>query len=368
MENTIDNKRVMLGFADSGKYWERLIPSSRESDNYNGKGYVSWGDDNLYPFYLKGLYDEVAILHGIVDNVADYASGEDIICNVPGFDKRVNPKGETMYELVNKIAKDYLKYGAFTVQVVRNALGDVAALYHLPLENLRFNKDVTVAYYSEEYDKKYARSNKTLRYPVWSDISRDDVSIYYSGGDCLNVYPNPVYGSAVRACEIQRCIDKFHLSGIKNGFSASYIINFNNGQPTDEQKEEIERNVLEKFCGENQAGSLLLSFSDSKDNAITLNRIDSVDFGEKYKAASERSRDEIFASFRCSPLLVGMSSIANTGFSTTEFNDSFRLFNKTVVKPVQKKIGMAFNRIFGMENTLTIKPFSLEDNNIEITE
>ena len=85
------------------------------------------------------------------------------------------------------------------------------------------------------------------------------------------------------------------------------------------------------------------------------------DFGERYKALSQHSRQQIFSSFRAIPLLFGLTSEANTGFSTEEFEQSFRLYARTQIRPVQRRLCDAYDRIYGVKGVITIKPFSLED-------
>lgn len=354
-----DNKK-MLAFA--GRYWERLIPEDKEIRDGRGKQYVLWGDDNAYPQYLHKLYDEVAILKGIIDSTADYVCGDGVLLN--GGDKVINPKGLTVTELTRQLAKDYLLYGGFALQAVRNQIGGVAALYPLDYRCVRVNEDLTVAWYSEEFDRKWARADKTVRYPIFSDISSDAVSVFYYSNSNLRTYPVPVWSGAIRACEMQREIDKFHLSSIRNGFAGSALISFNNGVPTDEQREQIEKDINEKFCGGDEAGSVLISFSDGKDNALTVEKLDYQDFGDKHKAASDRSREEIFASFRCSPLLVGLSTIVNTGFSTQEFKDTFKLYSRTVVKPIQDRLSWALGLVTGDES-IEMKPFTIDFGNTQ---
>jgi hypothetical protein len=90
------------------------------------------------------------------------------------------------------------------------------------------------------------------------------------------------------------------------------------------------------------------------------------DFGERYKALSSHSRTQIFTAFRAIPLLFGLTSEANTGFSTEEFEQSFKLYNRTQIQPVQRMICDAYDKIYGQRGVLTIRPFSLggdtEDN------
>ena len=136
------------------------------------------------------------------------------------------------------------------------------------------------------------------------------------------------------------------------------IINFNNGVPTDEAQEEMEININEKFSGASNAGRILMSFNDSEANNTSIERVDSDDFDEKYQALAERSKTEIFTAFRANPVLFGINY--SSGFNENEFNEAFKLYNRTVIKPIQKDIIDTFDKIFNTKSSITIKPFSLE--------
>jgi hypothetical protein len=138
------------------------------------------------------------------------------------------------------------------------------------------------------------------------------------------------------------------------------IINFNNGEPTDEIREEIERNINEKFSGYQNAGRILISYNADEANKTTIERLDSDDFDEKYQSLSERTREQIFCAFRANPNLFGINS-DSTGFNEQEFESSFKLYNRTMIRPIQKEICDSFDKIFGMQNSITISPFSLNE-------
>ena len=93
----------------------------------------------------------------------------------------------------------------------------------------------------------------------------------------------------------------------------------------------------------------------------TVQRLDVTDFSDKYKAAAERSREQIFCSYRAIPQLFGLM-VAATGFSTQEFEESFKVFNGTVIRDIQRVLGDVFDKIFGVKNSITIKPFTLNNN------
>ena len=351
---------IKIAFAATEKEWEQLIPQQTEVDGV--KDYVQWGKDNQYPEYLYGLFNDVSSLKTIIEGTADYVCGNDVTCNIKGFDVEVNTKGDTMRELVRLLARDYLIYGGFAIQVIRNKVGDIRELYYVDFRYLRSSKKNEVFWYSEEFGKKYVRSNKTVVYPKFVKENRDITSsILYVTNEKSKTYPTPRYSGSIKACEIERNIDSYHLSSLENGFSGSYILNFLNGIPTDEMKAEIEKNVNEKFCGSSNAGRVLINFANGKDNATTLEKLDVQDFGEKYKAAAERAKNQIFTAFRAIPQLFGDMTAA-TGFNSQEFTESFKVFNRTVCQPIQKTICDSIDKIFNNKNSIEITPFSLEDN------
>jgi len=194
--------------------------------------------------------------------------------------------------------------------------------------------------------------------------NRNASSILYVKATHSQVYPLPVYAASVKACEIERMIDDYHLNSISNGFASSLIVNFNNGQPTPEIMENLEREFDEKFTGPGNAGRVMFSFNKSKDNATTFEVPPVTDFGEKYKALAENSREKIFTAFRAYPNLFGLPTA--TGFSIEEFDQSFRLYNRTAVRPVQRMIADAYDRIYGQRGVLNIVPFSLDGQNEKI--
>lgn len=148
---------------------------------------------------------------------------------------------------------------------------------------------------------------------------------------------------------------------------SNLIINFNNGQPNDEQKEEIERDINEKFSGYQNAARILINYNDSAENATTVERLNSDDFDAKYESLAKRSRTQIFTAFRANPNLFGIPN-ENNGFSKEEYDSSFNLYNRTAVKPLQASLIDSFDKIFGVKGSLTIEPFNLEEpNNGEVS-
>ena len=159
-----ENKNIAVCMAAIEKVIESNIPTYEESET-RGKGYMSYGTDNQYPEYLFSLYNDVATLKTIIKGTSDFVAGDDSVCNVQNFQNEINKTGDTMFEMIGWLAKDYLLYGGFAFQVVRNKAGNIGELYYIDFRYIRANKNKYLFWYSEEYGKKYARSNKTIVYP-----------------------------------------------------------------------------------------------------------------------------------------------------------------------------------------------------------
>ena len=373
MSNTKENK-VLVSFSAIDPWLERNIVSPAETP-VHGKDYVQWGDGNGYPDYLLELVKTVPTLRSIVQGTVDFIVGDDVssLPLVPGWTPgQMNLRGDTIAEQVEDIARDYETYGGFALQVIRAFDGSVAEVYYIDLRFLRMNKEGDVFYYSEKWGERGRRD--AIVYPAfradiagkWAGMSdeerdRNASSILYVKTTHSQVYPLPVYAASVKACEIERLIDEYHLSSISNGFASSLIVNFNNGQPTDEMKEEIERDFDEKFSGPGNAGRVMFSWNKSKDNATTFDVPPITDFGDKYNALSSHSRQQIFTAFRANPNLFGIPTEGN-GFANEQYEESFTLYNRTAVRPVQDMIAAAYAKIYGQEDVLKITPFSMGEN------
>ena len=377
MKQNDETRRVGFSFAAIDTYVETNIVLPTEKV-ISGRDMVQWGTKNVYPDYLLDLYNNVPTLRSIINGNIDYVAGDEISI-VPlqeeYTNQQMNRRGDTIREQVKDIAKDFEIYGGFALQVIRNLAGEVAEIYYIDMRFLRTNKEGNVFYYSEKWNK--GGRTDVIIYPAfmpnldWESLTDEEKnrhasSILFVKNVHTQVYPAPLYAASVKACEIERQIDDFHLSDINNHFVSSAIINFNNGDPGDEAKREVEATLNEKFSGAVNGGRIMCSWNKNRESATDIREFKVEDFGERYKSLSQHSRTQIFTAFRAIPLLFGLTSEANTGFSTEEFEQSFKLYNRTQIKPVQDMICGAYERIYGKMGVLSIKPFSLSGETEEI--
>ena len=372
MSNTEQNKpaRARISFAAIDRYIDSNIILPVEKF-VSAKDLMEWGTRNSYPDYLLDLYNNVPTLSAIINGNIDFITGDDV--SILPLTQHLsngimNNRGDHIREQIKDIAKDYEIYGGFALQIIRNLIGEVAEVYYIDMRFLRTNKEGNVFYYCEDWSKSVRKD--VVVYPAfmpnlnWDALddearNRNASSILYVKNVHTQVYPAPLYAASIKACEIERLIDDFHLSDINNHFVSSAIINFNNGIPDDDVKEQIEREFTEKFCGASNGGRTAFSWNPNKESATDIVEFEVKDFGERYKTLSDHSRQQIFTAFRANPNLFGIPTEGN-GFANEQYAESFKLYNRTQIKPVQRMIADAYDKIYGQPKVLTIVPFSMD--------
>lgn len=352
------DEKLRFGIYDSAA---KVIPTFVEKDT--NRPFLNYGNDNRFPQYLWDLYLRSALLQSIIEGTINYVLGDGIVFNdnptIQKLSEEANKDGETLEDVIKKITADYNIFGGFALQVINNRLGEISEIYWLDFRNVRLNKEGDKAYYSEDWVR---HANDYVVYDIFDPTIKQKSSVYYFKGHISRgVYPIPRYNGALSAVETSTEISKFHLNNILNNFSGNFIINFNNGAPSSDVQDEIERKLKAKFGGADNAGKFMIAFNDSKDNGVTVERIDDDEFDEKYQTLRTDTYKEIFIAFRAIPQLFGYD-LENVGFNQQEYESAFKLYNKTTVKPIQRDLQRVFNRIFGVEDSIEFIPFTLEDN------
>ena len=345
----------------------KVIPTFTEKEN-TGKPFLNYGIDNKFPQYLWDLYLRSAVLQSIINGTVDYTCGNGAIYNenpvLQRLKEEANKDGETLDDIVKQLVYDYLIFGGFAFQIIYNKLGEINEIYWLDFRNCRRDKEGTKIYYSDDWVR---HANDYLTYNAFDPDNRKGTSVFYFKGHISRgVYPIPRYNGALAAIETSTEISKFHLNSILNNFSGNFIVNFNNGIPSEDIQDEIERKIKNKFSGADNAGKFIVSFNDSKENAVTVERIQDDQFDKKYEALRLQTYKEIFTAFRAQPQLFGML-IEGSLFNKEEYEQAFGLYYNTVVKPIQKDVIRVFNEIFDVDNSIVFNPFTLDipsiDNN-----
>jgi hypothetical protein len=162
-------------------------------------------------------------------------------------------------------------------------------------------------------------------------------------------YPLPEYLGCVPYIEMDKEIANFHLNSIKNGFIGGTMINFFNGQPTEEEQQVIERKLYDKFSGSNNANKLVLNFNDSKEQGAEIIALNGNDFDKRFDTLNKTVQQEIFAGHRIvDPQLFGIKE-SGIFVSRNQIRDSYELFQNTYVNGRQRFLEDVFNGLLAVQ-------------------
>ena len=311
------------------------IPLPIES-KVSGKEYINYGEDNLFPQMIDNLVDDCSTLGTVVSMVSTYITGAGV-----DNDKEINKEGMLLSELLEKVVYDYIKQGAFAVQLLRNPYGELVSINYVPVANCRLDENGDYVFIANKWEK-YTRNIK--RYDRWKNgETKPNTIMYVKDTKCRGTYGSPLWKSALRDALTLVEASKSNYNSIINNFQPNTLISFNQGIPDEQTKDDMEKAILNKYCG-SDGSKILLTWSDSQDTAPTVQSFNSEDYTAKYQAVMETSRQNILCSMRVSEQLVGISSQA-TGFNSLEYENSYKLLYATQIRPMQDFIEKQFRKL-----------------------
>lgn len=138
-------------------------------------------------------------------------------------------------------------------------------------------------------------------------------------------------------------IAKFHMYELQNGFKSGTLINMPSGFP--ESTEELHR-ITESIKGRTQsvedAGEIIITFSDGKDLAPTVQQLNGNDLDKRYEVTAASVQQNILVAHSVTaPTLFGV--MQQGSFNAAESGDLFEIFKTTYVSTRQKRIEWMLN-------------------------
>ena len=326
--------------------------------------WISYGADNRYPAHLLSLLNTSAKHNAIVNGKANFIAGKGIVFEDETkqylVEESINRNGETINDILDKVALDIETFGGCYLEVIYNPFGSATSLYHIDYIKVRSNVDNTYFYVSDQWDTKnkpddiegiaaFDENNKSGKQIIY-------IKEYRPG---VNTYTLPTYQGAMNYIELDVAVSEFHLNAIHNGMMPSKLISFNNGSPTQEEQAVIERNMRNKFSGEKNAGKFILSFNKDQASAPTILDLSASDLDKQFDLLNKTIQQEIFSGHRItSASLFGIATEGALG-ARNEMRTAYEIFQNTYVNGKQQFIERWFGYIlplFGINEEFHIQP------------
>lgn len=323
----------------------------------NRAGWIDYGDNNLYPQYLINLYHNSPIHNALVNSISFMIAGK-------GTDTILD-------NAIDGIAFDLKLQGQFVAEVIWSLDGTrVAQINHLPFENCRlaYDKDceeVTGIYYSYDWNNTRSKKGKPQFIPLFDPSCAKDFprQVVYQHSMCAGsmYYAKPDYYGSLNYVELSYQMGLYHVNNILNGLFPSFIINFLNGIPQKEEREQIRREWEARLSGASNAGKFLMTFNEDPTRAPQIDSFPLSDADKQYQFLSEETAKQIMVGHRItSPLLFGIRDVGGGfGSNKDEMVVALDIFNHQVIQPYQRLITDVFEPIIGDVEIKMNSPFEI---------
>jgi len=344
----------------------------------NRKEWVAYGEDNNYFQYLIDRYNGSATNNAIINGMTELMYGKGLSATDASRKPEAYAQMMSLFKrsCLRKVTFDLKALGQAAFQIIYNKdKSKIVQVAHMPIETLRFEKmnedgEVCGYYYSKDWTKIRKKGYEPVRIPAFGHGEKGEALEIY----CIKPYRSgfyyysPVdYQGGISYAELEEEVANYHINNIKNGLSPSMLINFNNGVPTEEERELIERRIIQKFSGTSNSGKFILAFNDNKEMAASIEPVQLSDASEQYQFLADESMRKLMVAHRVtSPMLMGIKDQSGLGNNADELKTASLLFHNTVIRPFQEMILdaiddiLAYNQISLNIFFKTLQPLELQ--------
>ena len=311
----------------------------------NKNEWVEYGADNNYYQFLIDRYSNSATNNAVINNICRLIFGQ----GLSATDSAMKPN--EWAQLLSILKEDDLRRIIFDLY----ALGQCALqihydkghkaitrAFHTPIQLLRPEKcnqdgDIVGYFYSDNWSdpKKYVPK----RFDAFGSSKKEVEILYlapYSAG--MKYFSNVDYQGGIDYAYLEQKIAEYLINEVENSFAPTSIVNFNNGTPTDEQKDEISAQVISKLTG-SKGKKVVISFNENESTKTTVDTIPLNDAPDHYQYLSDESTFKILRSHNVTtPLLFGVSVASGFSSNADEMKTGALLFENMVIKPKQQMI------------------------------
>ena len=308
------------------------------AESANSKGFVNYGDDNLFPQYLIDLFHSSSTHNALTTTIATMVFGEGF--DATTLDGRLAFDQWNLNDELRKACVDFQIQGGFALEVNwsldRTTIANVS---HLPFENIRsgfVNEDekVDYYYYSKDWSSKKEEVEEICTFDPERKLDHPTQIFYvkpFSPGSFY--YPKPCYTGSIDYIELDKEIGKYHINNIKNGMSPSFSIHFKNGIPPQEERNRIRMDIERQMSGASNAGKFIVTYSDDPERKPDFDPFQLSDAHNQYQFLSEEVTGKIMVGHRVTnPQMFGVAVPGKLG-GGGELAESAELFEQNVVRP-----------------------------------
>jgi hypothetical protein len=302
-----------------------------------------WGDDNMFPTALALMSRRSTTHRRIINDKADYISGKGFafdpeLQELEKFVESVNGSGESLRQLINKIAFDKALFGNAFVEIVTDARRSFLSLYHQDASRCRVARDGGGIILHHDWANFTAADAKTLPlYPAFESMADGTLRSVIHYKDYEPMFENygvPPYIAGMNVSAIAYKTDKWNISRLDNSFQLSGVMVLDGSTESEAEAEALMRTAQERFAGKPGQVMFMLKDCDGQDNSRFI-PITAANDGDWKELHSQATSDIVVAHswFRS---LSGLDY--GSGFSAERILHEYEVALNTVILSEQQEI------------------------------
>ncbi len=217
-----------------------------------------WGDDNLFPEALALMARRSTTHRRILNDKADYVAGKGFVCDerqqrLAAFLRCVNGSGESLRQVLHKLAFDKALFGNAFLEVVTDPARSVLALCHQDASRCRLARDERHVLLHHDWHRFRPEEAQSL--PLYPHFERQAdgtlrAVIHYKDYEPMfRHYGVPSYIAGLNVSAIAYKTDCWNISRLDNSFQLSGVMMLDSAVDNEADAERIVRLAEEKFAG-----------------------------------------------------------------------------------------------------------------------
>jgi hypothetical protein len=221
----MENKKTKSLICNTGGGADMLY--SLSSTKVESKEFWRWGTDNNLPEALALLSRRSTAHRRIINDKADYISGKGFNYNpsIPLLGKmveRANGDGESLRQVLNKLAFDKSLFGNAFLEIVTDEEHSFLSLHHQDATHCRVAKDSQ--HILLHHDWSHFRANEAISLPLYptfekqSDGSLRSIIHYKDYEPMFHNYGVPQYIAGMNVSAIAYKTDRWNIARLDNSF------------------------------------------------------------------------------------------------------------------------------------------------------
>lgn len=341
----------------------------------SGMGWVKSGLKNNYPQLLLDLYQNSPTHHAAINFEVQCVVGEGLDYDAMGLDgTQIFPNYQYSWDtLIRNIALDYMIYGSYGIQIIKNKDGQTYSFYHVPYEKLRcspYDSDGVITSWWISNDWSEVGMNPPIEIEAIDMSDEEEIKsgrpyiyVHRNYDPTCTYYQSPSYAAGIKSIQSEIEYLTYDLKNITNSFTPAGVLTLPEVS-TEEEKQAIIDNVTRMFVGASNSNSVMINFR----NNVEGNSVEYTPFAKNqgsfnfYEDANQRTINRILCAHNIpSASLVGMPDVSNSGFASDskKLETAFQLYQKLTGNYNRQTIVKTLNDMFKLNKIdveIVLKP------------